>query len=231
MRSERVLAAAGAVYVLAMVAGNALTQGGNDAGNSSAALAALRQGRSTAQSAGAVLGALSAFALLAFLAHLYRVLRTAERPAARAATAAFGAGLVMTAVDVASAMPSVAAYLGRDELTPPLLGTLHALNDAGFVISGYLYGIFIALAAASAFGSRVLPRWLAGSGLAIGVLAVVAGLAGLVDPTGYVPVPFLLCLAWVLLTSLLLAVRGPRVRVDRDGDAAKGVPAELRATA
>jgi hypothetical protein len=44
-------------------------------------------------------------------------------------------------------------------------------------------------------------------------------------------VPFLLCLAWVLVTSLLLAVRGRRVDADRDGDAAKGVPAELRATA
>jgi hypothetical protein len=230
MRSNRMLAATGAVYVLAMVAGNALTQGGNDIGDGSAALAALRHGRTTAQSVGSVLGPLSIFALLVFLAHLYRVLRAAEGPTARAATAALGAGLVMTALDVSSAIPSVAAVLGRDWLTPPLFRTLHALNDAGFVISGFVYGIFVVLAAASAFNSRVLPRWLAHGGLVVGALSVVAGLAGIVDPTGYVPVPFLLCLAWVTVTSVLLAVRGPQATGGLD-DAVKGVPAGLAATA
>jgi uncharacterized protein DUF4386 len=231
MRSDRMLAATGAVYVVAMVVGNALTQGGNDVRDGSAALTALRHGRTTAQSVGAVLGPISIFALLVFIGHLYRVLRAAERPAARAATAALGAGLVMTAVDVASAMPSVAAVLGRDWLTPSLLRTLHALNDAGFVISGYVFGIFVVLAAASAFTSRVLPRWLAGGGLVVGVLALVAGLAGIVDPDGYVPVPFLLCLVWVVLTSLLLAVRGPLAGADLDHGTAKGVPMELPTTA
>jgi hypothetical protein len=225
------LAATGAVYVLAMVAGNALTQGGNTTGDDLAALAALRHGRSTAQSVGAVLGPLGLFALVLFIGHLYRVLRTAERPSARAATVALGAGLVMAAVDVASAIPSVAAVLGSRGLTPSLLGLLHTLNDAGFVISGYLYGIFVAVAAASAFRSRVLPRWLTGGGLAVGSLAVVAGLAGIVDPTGYVPVPFLLCLVWVLSTSLVLAVRGPRSTSERVDDAANSVPPGIPATA
>jgi hypothetical protein len=225
------LAAAGAVYVLAMVAGNELRQGRNDTSDGSAALAALRHGRSTAESAGVVLGVLSVFALVIFLAHLYRVLRAAERPAGRAAIAALGAGLVMTAVDVASAMPSVAAVLNRDGLTPSLLRTLQALNDAGFVISGYLFGVFVTLAAASAFGSRVLPRWLASGGLTFGGLTVVAGLAGIVDPAGYVPVPYLLCLAWVLVTSVLLAVRGPQARADLADGAPKGVPTEFPATA
>jgi hypothetical protein len=231
MRSDRMLAATGAVYVLAMVAGNALTQGGNTTGDDLAALAALRHGRSTAQSVGAVLGPLGLFALVLFIGHLYRVLRTAERPSARAATVALGAGLVMAAVDVASAIPSVAAVLGSRGLTPSLLGLLHTLNDAGFVISGYLYGIFVAVAAASAFRSRVLPRWLTGGGLAVGSLAVVAGLAGIVDPTGYVPVPFLLCLVWVLSTSLVLAVRGPRSTSERVDDAANSVPPGIPATA
>jgi hypothetical protein len=225
------LAATGAVYVVAQVAGNALTQGGNDVGNGSAALAALRHGRTTAQSVGAVLGPLSIFALLIFLAHLYRVLRAAEGPTARTATAALGAGLVMTALDVSSAVASVATVLGREWLTPPLFRTLHALNDAGFVISGFVYGIFVTLAAASAFHSRVLPRWLADGGLVVGVLAVVAGLAGIVDPTGYVPVPFLLCLVWVATTSVLLTVRGPQAGADRDDAAKKAVPAGLSATA
>jgi hypothetical protein len=231
MRPNRALAATGAVYVLAMVGGNALTQGGNDPADGSAALAALQHGRTAAESLGAVMGPLSMLALLVYLAHLYRVLRTAEQPAARAATAALGAGLVMAAVDIGSAIPSVAAVLGREDLTAPLLRTLHLLNDAGFVIGGYLFGIFVVLAAGSAFTSRVLPRWLAGGGLVVGVLALVAGLAGIVAPAGYVPVPYLLCLVWVLASSVFLAVRVPRTGGDVSEEAAKGVPAELPATA
>jgi hypothetical protein len=48
-------------------------------------------------------------------------------------------------------------------------------------------------------------------------------------PAGYLPVPFLLCLAWVLVTSVLLTVRRPITRTtDRADDA---VPAGAIATA
>jgi hypothetical protein len=171
------------------------------------------------------------FALLVFLGHLYQVLRRAERSTDRMATAALGAGLVMTAVDVASAMASVAAVLDRDALTPPLLALLRALNDSGFVIGGYLFGMFVVLAAGSAFHCRTLPRWLAGGGLVVGALAVVAGIAGIVEPARYVPVAYLLCLVWVLVTSVLLALRGSQPVTGLEEGAATASPAEFPATA
>jgi hypothetical protein len=59
---------------------------------------------------------------------------------------------------------------------------------------------------------------------------VAAGVAGILDPIGYVPVPFLLCLAWVLVTSIVLTVRvGQRARSE-SGDST-AVPAGVPATA
>jgi hypothetical protein len=94
-----------------------------------------------------------------------------------------------------------------DQLTPDLARVLNDIGGGGFVISGYFYGIFVLAAAGSAVVSRALPRWLGISGLVAGALTVAAGVAGILDPVGYVPVPFLLCLAWVLVTSIVLASR------------------------
>ena len=99
------------------------------------------------------------------------------------------------------------------------------------MISGYLYGIFVLAAAGSAFVSRALPRWLAISGLVAGTLTVAAGVAGILDPIGYVPVPFLLCLAWVLVTSIVLTARR-RTTTDTTVDGnATAVRDEVSATA
>jgi hypothetical protein len=163
-----------------------------------------------------------------FLGYLYRVLRRAEHRDGWAAAAAFGAGVVTAAVKLGSITPVIAAQYSAAELSPDLARTLDDLGSAAFVVSGYTSGIFVGLAAASAFFSGVLPRWVTVPGLVIGVLTVAAGIAGALNPAGYVPVPFMLGLAWVLVTSVLLTMRGSRSPVDRDTD---GVPAEVRATA
>jgi len=64
------------------------------------------------------------------------------------------------------------------------------------------------------------------------VLTIAAGTAGIVDPAGYVPIPFLLGLLWVLVISAVLAVRTGRVRIDGpSGRAAETVPAGAVGTA
>jgi hypothetical protein len=45
------------------------------------------------------------------------------------------------------------------------------------------------------------------AGAVIGVLTVAAGTAGILDPGGYVPVPFLLGLGWTLAVGVVLTVR------------------------
>jgi hypothetical protein len=135
------------------------------------------------------------------------------------------------AVKLATSASGAAARLHVGQLDAPLARTLNDLGSAGFVISGYLFGVFVVAAAGSAFVSRALPRWLSVSGLVVGVLTIAAGTAGILDPVGYVPVPFLLCLAWVLVTSILLTARGARPAGGQPGRTADAVPTGVSATA
>jgi hypothetical protein len=227
MRTDRLAAASGAIYVVAVMVGNGIATAGQSNVESGPAVLTDLQHRSTAQSIGVAMEVLSFAALLVFLAVLYRALRRAERPDGWAASAAFGTGLVATAVKLASAAPGLAAFLRRDDLSPALARTLNDLGGGAFVVSGYTFGIFVALAAGSAYGSLALPRWLSISGLVAGVLTIAAGVAGVLSPAGYVPVPFLLCLVWILAASIVLSVRGPAPRTADRADAAvpAGVPA------
>jgi hypothetical protein len=229
MRTERLAAASGAIYVVLVMVGNGIATAGQSNVESGNAVLADLQHRTTAQSVGVAMEVLSFAALVVFLGFLYRALRRAERPDGWAAAAAFGMGVIATAVKLASAAPGLAAYLRRDDLSPVLARTLNDLGGGAFVISGYAFGIFVALAAGSAFGSLALPRWLSISGLVAGVLTIAAGLAGVLSPAGYVPVPFLLCLVWILAASIVLTMRGAASRTTDRADQA--VPAGAPASA
>lgn len=229
MRSERLAAATGAIYVVAIMVGNGIATAGQSNVESGQATLHELQNRTTAQNVGIVLEVLSFAALMLFLGYLYRVLRRAERPESWGAAAALVAGVIPTAIKLSSAAPGLAALLRRDELTPDLARTLNDIGGAAFIISGWAFGVFVLVASGAAFTSRVLPRWLTISGLVVGALTVVAGTAGVLDPAGYMPVPFLLCLAWILVTSVVWTVRPPVTRTtERVADA---VPAELSASA
>jgi hypothetical protein len=230
MRSERLAAATGAAYVALIMVGNGLATGNGDPEDGPTILAHLRDGRSPAQTVGVLMEILGFAVFLVFLGYLYRVLRRAEGTDGWGAAVALGAGLVTTAVKLSSATAMLASEAHPDQLTPDLARTLNDIGGGGFVVSGYVYGIFVAAAAGAAFASRALPRWLSISGLVAGALTVAAGAAGVLDPIGYVPVPFLLCLAWVLATSIVLTVRAGR-QAGTNSDDATAVPAGVPATA
>ena len=222
MRSQRFAAATGAIYVVLTMVGSGLATGNGDPQDGATILAHLRHGRSLAETIGVTMEILGFAVFLAFLGYLYRILRRAEGPEGWGASVAFGAGLVTMAVKLATSASGAAARLHVGQLDAALARTLNDLGGAGFVVSGYLYGVFVVASAGSAFASRALPRWLSISGLVVGVLTVAAGTAGILDPVGYVPVPFLLCLAWVLVTSISLVLRGRRrapAVTGRDADA------------
>jgi hypothetical protein len=231
MRTERLAAATGATYVVLIMVGSGLATGNGDPQDGATILAHLRQGRSPAETVGATMAILGSAVFLVFLGYLYRLLRRAEGTQGWGAAVALGAGLVTTAVKLASANAMLASELHPDQLTPDLARVLNDIGGGGFVISGYLYGVFVLAASASAFASRALPRWLTISGLVAGILTVAAGTAGILDPIGYVPVPFLLCLAWVLGTSLLLTTRGRRPEAATPDRTVTAVPAGASATA
>jgi hypothetical protein len=230
MRSERLAAATGAIYVALLMIGSGLATGNGDPQDGPTILAHLRHGRTATETVGVTMEILGFAVFLVFLGYLYRVLRRAEGAEGWAAAVALGAGLVTTAVKLSSATAMLASEAHPGQLTPDLARTLNDIGSGGFVISGYLYGVFVLAAAGSALASRALPRWLTISGLVAGVLTVAAGVAGILDPIGYVPVPFLLCLAWILVASIVLSVQAGRHGRRASGDAT-AVPAGVPATA
>jgi hypothetical protein len=231
MRTHRIAAATGAIYAILTMVGSGLATGNGDPQDGPTILAHLKQGRTLTESVGVTMEVLGFAVFVAFLGYLYRVLRRAEGPEGWGAAVALGAGLVTVAVKLATAASGTASLLHADQLTPDLARTLNDIGGGGFVVSGYVYGIFVTAAAASAFASRALPRWLSISGLVIGVLTLAAGTAGILDPVGYVPVPFLLGLAWVLVTSVVLTVRAQMPAPAANPRSAEAVQAGIPASA
>ena len=233
MWSQRLALASGAMYVVAILTGNGLAEGGESSGDDAAAvLAELQRDLSPVQAFGLTLEILGFVLFVVFVGALYRTLRRAEASDGWLAVTALGAGLVSVAGKIASIGPAMVARQRADDLSPELARALEDINGAGFVISGYTLGIFLAAAALGSLVTRLLPRWLAATGVVVGVLTIAAGTAGILDPAGYVPIPFLLGLAWILAVSVVLAVRArPAGDADGPGRAAGTVPAGAVRTA
>ncbi|WP_167762073.1 DUF4386 family protein [Blastococcus sp. CT_GayMR20] len=233
MRSQRLALASGAVYVLAILIGNGLAEAGTSDGDDAAAvLADLQRGFSPVQAFGLTLEILGFALFLVFLGALYRTLRRAETADGWLAATALGAGLVTVAVKISSVAPALAARFRADDLSPELARTMEDIGGAGFVISGYTLGIFVGAAALATLVTRLVPRWLAAAGVVVSVLTIAAGTAGILDPAGYVPVPFLLGLVWIVAVSVVLTVRArPAGDPIRPGRPAEVVPAGAARTA
>ena len=117
------------------------------------------------------------------------------------ATAALAGGVIAIAVKLASAAPMFASYVLRDGISPEMARVLTDMNSAAFVVDWLPTGMF---AAGAALAARALGRILgwggvvAGSGAVTGVHVLAAN-----------ALLFLLCLLWILLVSVRLAVQRP----------------------
>lgn len=204
----RLAAASGAFFVVAVLVGNAMYSSGSVEGTDGVgALAEAQRDPSLVNTIGFALEIVGFAALLVFVGYLYRVLRGAEGTEESAATVALGGCLVYLAIKVGSAAPVMVVSLRSDVLTPDLARTLVDLNDAAFVVSGLMFGLFCTAAARSAISHRVLPRWLGWAGLVIGLLTVAAGTIGIVQVPSFNPLPFVAGLVWTFVVSILLTVR------------------------
>lgn len=190
----RLAAASGAFSALAVLIGAAIFDTGGG----------------TLARTGYLLAVLGFLAFVVFVAVVHRVLLVAEGPGGWAATLALSAGLLHSAVRFDAQLPRMVESYRGNSLSPELARTLEDLNGMGFVVSGLLMGLFVLAAGGVCLAHRVLPRWLAWVGVVTGVLAVLAGVVGMVDLDIYNPLAYVGGLAWVLAASVVLTVRGPR---------------------
>lgn len=207
--SARLAAASGACYVIAVMVGGTLMEA------DSVALAR----------AGYTLAVLGFTAFVVFVGFMHRILSLAEGPDGWVATLALGAGLLHSAVRFEAQAPRMVGSYRGDTLSPELARVLEDLNGMAFVVTGLLLGLYSASAGWVCVTHRLLPRWLGWFGLVTGVLAVAAGIVGMVDPNLYIPLPFIAGLGWTLIVSILLTVRSQRPA----SEPARSVPTARRA--
>jgi hypothetical protein len=128
-----------------------------------------------------------------------------ERAPVAAVTTAI-AGSAMIAVKVGSAGPWMVVNSIPEKLDPATAEILISMNDQSFVISGFLMCVAFLTAGFGLLASE-FPRWLAWWATVAGGLGVVAGMAGIVRPEAYVPIPYLLCLVWMIAVAIATVMR------------------------
>jgi hypothetical protein len=139
---------------------------------------------------------------LVFYPALWAVLKQAGGEWDWLATAALGAGLVSTAVKLASGPIAIVAYDRNEGLSPDVQTALIESNGWSFVLTFAIDGVFLLCAGALIVATSVLPRWLGWMGLVFGVLCIASVLGGLDGIPG-----ILLYFLWVLVASVYLIAR------------------------
>jgi hypothetical protein len=204
--TDRLGALSGAAYVVLICIGNSWAAAGEKSHPTGAQVLDQTNRMADRLSAQVGLGLelLGFVAFAFFVAWLHGHLR---RAGADWLAGVWAVGGVMTlAIKVGSAGPMVVLFAERKSLDPELARILNLLNGASFVITFMSVGIMMLGAGLAGLASGALGRptsW----------IAVVLGLAGCVlpiltrmDPYGTNPLPFLLSLLWILVTSVRLAI-------------------------
>ena len=151
--------------------------------------------------------------LLGFAAWMLWVgyLCTRVRAGGWLATAALTAGVVSVAVKLTSAAPLFAAYGLRDSLSPETAHVLDYMNGVSFGVDWLPVGLFVACAAGAALATRTVGRILGWGGVFAGTGTVIFTAVTGVHLDTANALPFLVCMLWILVVSVRLAIwRTPR---------------------
>ena len=209
---DRVGALSGAAYVLLILVGNQLAEGSGSSTHQTGAQVLAHVGKQ-ADSASAQIGmtmeilGFVGFAL--FVPWLYAALRRAG--AGWPAAVALVGGTTTLAVKIGSGATALTLITDRGRVDPQTAMVLNDLNGAAFVITFITFGIFLLGAGLALLESRLVGRFAAWSAVALGVAGILLTLVTQADPINSNPIPFLLGLLWILVVSVRLAVRAPRV--------------------
>ena len=152
---------------------------------------------------GAGLQALSMTLFVFFFAHVSRLIRVAEGDRGMLSRVAFGGGLIFAVAGAFDATLVFAMAETAEDVRPESIVTLLALYENDFAPLAVGLQVFLLGVGLASWRLRVLPKWLAGIALLMGVVAV--------TPIGFVA--FLGMALWIPVTAILLAVR-----LRREGD-------------
>lgn len=117
------------------------------------------------------------------------------------------AGAAAVAIKLAEAQTGMALRDTADVVDPGTAAVLAGIEEAGFVVHGFLISLALGAAALGLLRSGTLPAWLAWWGIVMGGLGVLTATVGIVWPPNYVPVPYLLLLVWLVALGIVGARR------------------------
>ena len=143
-------------------------------------------------------------ALIVVLAALAAAIAT-RVPALAGVVAIAGAAAV--AIKLAEAQTGMALREAADVVDPGTAEVLVGMDDAGFVVHGFLMSLALGAAALGLLRSGVAPAWLLWWGIVMGGLGVLTAMVGIVWAPNYVPIPFLLLLVWLVAVGIVGARR------------------------
>ena len=149
---------------------------------------------------GAGLQGLAVTFLVFFFAYIRREISVAEGGRGMLASVAFGGGLIFATGGAFDATLTFAMAEAAEDVRPQSLTALVALFQNDFIPLAVGLQLFLLGVGLAAWRLGVLPKWLAGIALLLGVLAV--------TPIGFVA--FMAMALWIPIVAILLALRARR---------------------
>jgi hypothetical protein len=195
MTKERLVPLTGVAFIVLVIVSAVIAGEPPDADSGTDEIVDFYLDNKDAVTVGAALSALAALFLIFFANHLRRLF-TAAGERSLSATVLVGAAIIGVGATIDATL-LLAMADAADEIEPASVQTLQALWDNDFLPIALGLLTFLLSAGLSILRTGALPRWLGWTALVL----VVIGLT----PIGWVA--FLASAIWVLIVSILLAVR------------------------
>jgi hypothetical protein len=187
----------GVVFVALLAATLILTGEGVDPGDGTEAVLDHYSDNEDEIFVGSFLGGFAAIFFLFFAGWLRKVLREAEGPGGVLSAVSFAGAIIFAAAGALASTLGIALADSFDDIDPTAVEALNALSWNYFVPFAVGGGTFLVATGLSVVRHGALPRWLGWAAVVLGILSY--------TPVGFFA--FLLVLVWVLVTSILLAMR------------------------
>jgi vacuolar-type H+-ATPase subunit I/STV1 len=143
------------------------------------------------------LGGVAAIFFLFFAGWLRKVLREAEGPGGVLSAVSFAGAIIFAGAGAFASTLGIALAESFDDIDPSAVEAMNAISWNFFIPFAVGGSTFILAAGISVVRHGALPRWLGWAGVVLGIASY--------TPAGFFA--FLLILAWILVASVLLAMR------------------------